>query len=197
MYNYIIGKVIEKNDEELILESNNIGYRFTISNVSLSEIQINKTVKVFTRLIVKEDEFSLCGFIDEKERLVFDYLITVSSVGKKLAMTILSSISYAKIITYIVANDAKTLTKIKGVGKKTAERICLELSDKFKKKYGENISNENQDMLVESKNYSEEIKIALSGLGFTNVEINNMLKGLPESSTVEEAIKFALTSGKN
>ncbi len=192
MYNYLTGEVVEISEEHLVLDVNGIGYNLLVSNTSLSELSIGSVVKVYTRLIVKEDEFSLCGFTDEKERLVFDYLITVSGVGKKLAMNMLSSLSYMQIISFIVEGDTKSLTKLKGVGKRTAERLCVELTDKFKKTYGGNIVVSTSEGDSTEVSYAEEIVLALSGLGFSSREISTMLDGMPSDCSVEEAIKYAL-----
>ncbi len=192
MYNYLSGEVVEISDEHMVLDVNGIGYNMLISNTSLSELTLGSFAKVYTRLIVKEDEFSLCGFSDERERRVFDYLITVSGVGKKLAMSMLSSLSYLQIVSYIVKGDVKSLTKLKGVGKKTAERMSVELTDKFKKQYGDMSDYGDGAEQVIAQDYSDEILLALSGLGFSGKEINTMLTGMPENYTVEEAIKYAL-----
>ncbi len=196
MYNYFIGQVVETSNEKLVLEVGGIGYEFLISNTSLASLKIGDKAKIYAKLIVKEDEMTLCGFCDESERVVFDELITVSGVGKKLAMAMLSSMFYADIVTHIVKKDSQMLVKLKGVGKKTADRICVELSDKFKKKYGEElaVTQSNTESPIDC---SDEIILALSGLGFSNKEIKEMLAGMPKDYSVEEAIKYALKNRKS
>ncbi len=192
MYNYLTGEVVEISDERLVVDVAGIGYDMMISNTALSEISMGSVVKIYTRLIVKEDEFSLCGFLDEKERVLFDFLVSVSGVGKKLAMSMLSSLSYMQIISFIVEGDVKSLTQLKGVGKRTAERLCVELTDKFKKTYGNSLIVAAEDEKPLETSYAEEIVLALSGLGFSSREISKMLDGMPQGASVEEAIRYAL-----
>ncbi len=193
MYAYIKGKIIQKGEDFAIIESQGIGYELNVSLNSLAEMEVGRDMTIYTRLIVKEDEMSLCGFVSIEERTLFDHLLTVSGIGKKLALSAISSAGVDSIIKWIIAEDYKSLVKLNGVGKKTAERLSVELRDKFKKIYGE-ISSDETDAQVNTVNREihDDILLALSGLGFNQTEINRMLEGMPEGLDVEGAIKYAL-----
>ncbi len=132
MYSYIIGVVTHKEEGKIALENNGIGYEINVSNQTLNSFVFeNEPVKIFTYLVVREDEMSLYGFSTLEEKDLFLKLITVSGVGPKMAISILSDISISGLMSAIVGEDVKTLCKIKGLGKKTAERMILELKDKI------------------------------------------------------------------
>lgn len=132
MYSYIIGVVTHKEEGKIALENNGIGYEINVSNQTLNSFVFeNEPVKIFTYLVVREDEMSLYGFSTLEEKDLFLKLITVSGVGPKMAISILSDISISGLMSAIVSEDVKTLCKIKGLGKKTAERMILELKDKI------------------------------------------------------------------
>lgn len=131
MYSYIIGVVTHKEEGKISLENNGIGYEINVSGFTLDSIEFeNEPVKIFTYLVVREDEMSLYGFSCIEEKDMFLKLISVSGIGPKMAIGILSEISISGLITAIASEDLKTICKIKGLGKKTAERLILELKDK-------------------------------------------------------------------
>lgn len=132
MYSYIIGIIAQKEEGKIILENNGIGYEINVSNQTLNFFAYdNEPVKIFTYLVVREDEFSLYGFSTIEEKNLFLQLITVSGIGPKMAIGILSGLSLSDLTVAIINEDVKLLSKIKGLGKKTAERLCLELKDKL------------------------------------------------------------------
>lgn len=132
MYSYIIGIIAQKEEGKIILENNGIGYEINVSNQTLNFFAYdNEPVKIFTYLVVREDEFSLYGFSTIEEKNLFLQLITVSGIGPKMAIGILSGLSLSDLTVAIINQDVKLLSKIKGLGKKTAERLCLELKDKL------------------------------------------------------------------
>ncbi len=192
MYSYLKGIVTEKYEDFVVLENNGIGYEIAVSQNSLFEIEINKKLILYTRLIVKEDELSLCGFTSREERALFDNLITVSGFGKKSALSAISNAGVDSIIKWIITEDYKSLVKLNGVGKKTAERLVVELRDKFKKLY-QNLSFDGEETeSVTSQELEDDVLLALSGLGFSSAEIKKMCVGIPQNLSVEEAIKYAL-----
>ena len=132
MISYIKGDIKAISDNGFIIENNNIGYFINSTLTSLSNIQINNEYKIYTSMQVREDDISLYGFYSQEELEMFLLLISVSSIGPKIALGMLSSISSDEIKIAIVNNDINTLTKAKGIGKKTASRIILELVDKVK-----------------------------------------------------------------
>ena len=131
MYNYLIGRIVEKNENSIVFECNNIGYDIFVSSFTLEEIKnVNEEIKLLTYYQVKEDGVCLFGFLDKVEKDIFLKLINVSGVGPKGAIAILSSCKPDDLIKIIARQDLNALSKVKGVGKKTAERILVELKDK-------------------------------------------------------------------
>ncbi|MBE7074501.1 MAG: Holliday junction branch migration protein RuvA [Clostridiales bacterium] len=131
MYSYIIGVITQKEQGKVTLENNGIGYEINVSNQTLESFTFeNEPVKLHTYLNVREDEMSLYGFSSIEEKNMFLLLTTVSGIGPKMAISILSEISISGLTQAIASEDIKTLCKIKGLGKKTAERLLLELKDK-------------------------------------------------------------------
>ena len=132
MFSYIIGIVTEKQEGMLVLENNGIGYELLVSNNTISAISYdNEPVKLYTYFQVKEDGVALYGFYTKEEKDLFIKIITVSGVGPKMAITMLSSISISEFVNAILNEDVKMLCTVKGLGKKTAERVVLELKDKI------------------------------------------------------------------
>lgn len=132
MISFLVGVIEEKNENNLILDVNGVGYDLTVSSNTLSSLPLSgEIVKIFTYMAVREDGVYLFGFATKEERDLFYKLISVSGVGPKMAITILSGLSLTDLTMAIVQEDSKLLSKIKGLGKKTAERICLELKDKL------------------------------------------------------------------
>jgi len=130
MYAYIVGKVDTYGDGYLVVEAGGVGYMLNASNYTVSKLgRAGETVKVFTYLAVREDDMSLYGFYSEEEKRMFLRLITVSGVGPKMAIGILSAADISTLATSIISGDTKTLAKVKGIGKKTAERIVVELKE--------------------------------------------------------------------
>ncbi|MFR3072169.1 MAG: Holliday junction branch migration protein RuvA [Paeniclostridium sp.] len=134
MYSYIKGSIEEINLDSLVIEANNIGYKVNVSSNTLSDLKLGKEYKIYTKLIVREDDMSLCGFSTKEELNMFELLNSVSKIGPKVALGILSFATPKQIGAYIVSEDVAKMSKAPGVGKKTAERIILELKDKIDKK---------------------------------------------------------------
>ncbi len=132
MYSFISGIIEDKLENLVVIEQNGIGYEIFVSTNTLSNLpNVGEYAKIYTYLHVREDAFQLYGFLSKEEKNLFLKLITVSGVGSKMALVILSSLSVQNLISCIVSGDVKTLSQAKGVGKKTAERIILELKGKL------------------------------------------------------------------
>lgn len=132
MYSFISGTIEDKTENYVSVNANGVGYEIYVSTNTLSNLpNVGEFAKVYTYLQVREDGMQLFGFNSKEEKNVFLQLITVSGVGPKMALVILSSLSVSNLITCIVSGDVKTLSSAKGVGKKTAERIIIELKDKM------------------------------------------------------------------
>ena len=193
MFSYIKGKLVSKLVNYIIVEVGGIAFKIFMSTSSISKLNENEEVKIHTYMQVKEDDISLYGFITSEELRMFELLISVSGIGAKSAITMLSSITPSSFALAIISNDIKSLTKIPGIGNKTAQRIVLELKDKLKTE--ESISNDNEEIIIAIKddNKSSEAIQALKVLGYTNSEIEKVLGKIDTNSmTVEDIIRTAL-----
>ena len=135
MIHYIKGRITETTDTGVVIERNGIGYELTVP--SLSAVYMtppDQEVTVYTAMIVREDDVSLYGFDDRESLKLFRLLMTVSGIGAKAAVAVLSALSPAEVQKAVVFNDPDTLARAQGIGKKTAQRIVLELKDKLEDK---------------------------------------------------------------
>lgn len=165
MFSYFKGKIIKKNNLIVILEVNNIAYEINSSLNTIDNLpEEGKDTKIFIHLIVREDSHSLYGFSSENELELFKGLIKVSGIGPKLALSILSGISPKKLYETIVNKSVEFLVKIPGVGKKTAERIIVELQGKFQKILSEKYANFSELAITSSIDTSDSKQSAISAL---------------------------------
>ena len=168
MINFIYGEIASKNENSVVLDHNGIGFEIFVSTSTLSLIgQIGEMARVFTYMNVKEDELSLYGFLSIEEKNMFLKIINVSGIGPKMALQILSGLSLSDLAVAIKNEDIKLLSTIKGLGKKTAERLALELKDKI-----DLIGFAVQETLVEDVNVDmvDEAMQALIALGINKNE---------------------------
>lgn len=132
MISFLIGEIAEKREGLAVLNVNGVGYELFISNATLSTLpEVGETTKLLSYMAVREDGVFLFGFSSTEEKDLFLKLITVSGIGPKVAISILSGLTISDLINAIISGDTRMLCNIKGLGKKTAERICLELKDKI------------------------------------------------------------------
>lgn len=129
MYSYIKGVLVEAGLNSVVVENNGIGYELGVSGNTLADARIGSEMKLYTYLYVREDTFALYGFSRLEEKTLFMRLIEISGIGPKLAMQILSGYDLGMLTVAIATGDIKTLSKIKGLGKKTAELIVLNLRE--------------------------------------------------------------------
>ena len=192
MFAYIKGSLEIKSTNYVVIEAGGIGYKIYMSPKSIGTIgNVGENVKVHTHYHVREDDISLYGFNTEEELRMFEILISVSGVGVKSALTMLSDISPASFAMAVINDDVTRLTKVPGVGKKTAQRLILELKDKLK---SEDISGEeiSKTDIKEDKIDNDAI-IALQVLGYNKKEIEQALEKIDiRDLTVEDTIKTAL-----
>lgn len=130
MINFICGNVRHCQDNIIVLQSGDIGYELNVSNVTMSNVAMDSNIMLYTYLHVREDELSLYGFASRDEKSLFVRLITVSGIGCRVALNMLSSMNSNQLAMAIYNGDVKMLSTIKGLGKKTAERLVLELRGK-------------------------------------------------------------------
>ena len=187
------GLIISKNPSEVLLEVNGIGYEVHVPlSTSFKLPSVDQTVQLLTHLLVREDQHTLYGFITEDERKLFRALIKISGVGAKLALTILSGINVEGFIRSVQMQDVDTLIHLPGIGKKTAERLLVEMKDKVGQ-----MGDIAQNDAVESKDLQiiKEAHNALTSLGYKSVEARKILDGIDSNGlTVEALLKQALQS---
>ncbi|AOY76936.1 Holliday junction branch migration protein RuvA [Clostridium formicaceticum] len=188
MFEYIRGKVSDVILDKIVVEVGGIGYRIHSSIHSATMAKPGETITIFTHFIVREDEMSLYGFTTKEELSMFQKLISVSKVGPKVGAAVLSTYTSAKLANFIINNDIQSISKVPGVGKKTAERIILELKDKVT-----HYAIEEDDIAIETPS-SYEVVEALMSLGYNRQEAQKAFDRIKEEKlSVEEMIKKALS----
>ena len=194
MIGYIKGTLLSANNGIILLENNGIGYEITCSASVYEKILADKKGEVYTYLAVREDGVSLYGFISPEEKNMFLQLITVSGVGPKMGITVLSGMTLNDLAVKIATSDVKGLSAIKGLGKKTAERIILELREKVGTVDVSEVQKDIQSHNVIVDSGYEDAIIALMSLGFTKAECAKAVKEAKENgaSTVEQLISYAI-----
>ena len=198
MIAYLRGKVLTTTLETAILDVNGVGYEVYCSGGAFKKLTVGSLGELHTYLQVKEDGITLFGFADPKEKELFLKLITVSGVGPKMGISILAAMSAEEFAYAIATADVKGLSKVKGLGKKTAEKIVLELHGKISAAEvlgasGESVGEIPQPS-VKATPQEEEAIVALMGLGFTRTESAQAVKKARDNGakTVEEIIMKAL-----
>lgn len=193
MYAYIKGVLDTKTNGYIIVEAGGIGYKIFMSLKSIENLgEVGTTVKVYTHYYVREDNISLYGFTSNDELRMFELLLSVSGIGAKSAIAMLSEISPSSFALAVISNDVSKLVKIPGIGNKTAARIVLELKDKLKTEEALTASEETITAIKED-NKNGEVIAALQVLGYTRKEIDKALEKIDiDSTALEDAIKQAL-----
>lgn len=189
MLEYIKGRVEDIFLDKIIIETNGIGYRINSSLVSASQVRKGDVETIYTYLVVREDEINLYGFKTREELTVFQKLLSVSKVGPKVASAILSMYNTNTLGQLIMSNNVNAISKVSGVGKKTAERIILELKDKMDISH---LHDLNESYHGDITNKNDEVVEALLTLGYTKQEIYKALEGVDDELSTEEMIKQAL-----
>ena len=195
MISFLIGTIEEKRENYLCLNVGGVGFELCISNNSLATLPLEgNNIKIYTYMAVGEDDISLYGFSSQEERDLFFKLITVSGIGPKMAISILSGLSLSDLTIAIVKGDDKLLSKIKGLGKKTAERLCLELKDKISPISGTEINNESMDF---DENAVQMATDTLISLGINKNDAYMLARSYSaNNATAEEIISKALRGYK-
>ncbi|MCH2229067.1 MAG: Holliday junction branch migration protein RuvA [Crocinitomicaceae bacterium] len=175
------GRLIEKNPTELIIDCGGVGYEVKISLNTFSAIGSDESVRVYTKLVVREDAQIIYGFAETVEREMFNHLVSVSGIGPNTAMIMLSSLVPEEIAAAIQSEDVKTIQSVKGIGAKTAQRVIIDLKDKMLKMAfsTENIFNSNNTNQFDALT-------ALVSLGFDKKSAE---KAIDKISTGEESVE--------
>ena len=191
MIDQLTGKILSLNDSYLVIEVGGVGFKVNIPKTPSKNLKINEIISFSTYLHVREDALDLYGFENESDRSLFLMLISISGIGPKLGLTIISGLAPEKLKMKIISGDVKALTSISGVGAKTAKRIIIELKDKFSKIDSENLGFEDE---TDSKIFKDVIS-ALDGLGYKEKESKKALKQLDldnSNQTIENLIRRVL-----
>lgn len=198
MISYVKGELIAIEEEKVIIDVQGIGYGIYMPIQAMSLLPpVGEVVRVYTYLNVREDAMQLFGFLTKDDLKVFKLLIGVSGIGPKGGLNILSQMTPDGLRFAVMANDAKTIAKAPGIGKKTAEKLIIELKDKLSIEEVLNRTIED-GIVVNESSHSNEIQSeavqALVALGYGSTEAMKAVKkvGMNEDTTVEEVLKSAL-----
>lgn len=192
MIGYLKGKILKKKPNELLLVVNNIGYEVHVSLQTFQKLKNpGEGEELFIYTIHKEDTYNLYGFKTEDEKELFKVLISISGIGPKMGLTILSKIDTETFKKAVSEQNIALLTSVGGIGKKRAEKLLFELKEKFKGLYGTEISPEGIISDIQ-----QDAVLALEGLGYSKTEAVNIIKKIPfdDKMTLEDLIKKALSS---
>lgn len=193
MYAYIKGSLEEKTNTYIVVENNGIGYKIFMSESAIQKLgERGENIKIHTYYYVKEDNISLYGFLTNEELKMFELLLTVSGIGAKSAIVILSNITPSSFALAVITDDVAKIKQIPGIGPKTAQRIILELKDKLKTSEAVEVKSE-QVQVNDNKENIEEAISALIILGYSKKEIEKSLEkvDLKDMST-EDIIRIGL-----
>ncbi len=194
MFAYIKGSLEMKSSGYIVIDINGLGYKIFMSQSNIDTIgELHDIVKVFTYVKVREDDISIFGFKTQEQLKMFELLISVNGVGAKSALVMLSCIEPSDFAIAVISNDVKVLTKVPGIGNKSAQRIILELKDKLKE---EQIEEKLKDSSKKTKDNSENINEAISGLmvlGYSKKDIEKAFEHLDiDNLSIEDLIKKGL-----
>ena len=194
MFAYIKGSLEMKSSGYIVIDINGLGYKIFMSQSNIDTIgELHDIVKVFTYVKVREDDISIYGFKTQEELRMFELLISVSGVGAKSALVMLSCIEPSDFAIAVISNDVKVLTKVPGIGNKSAQRIILELKDKLKE---EQLEERLENSSKKTKDNSENINEAISGLmvlGYSKKDIEKAFEHLDiDNLSIEDLIKKGL-----
>ena len=192
MFEYLNGVIKIKKPEYLAVDVNGVGYRVYITLKTYDQVQVGEKKELYIYNVIKEDAFKLVGFLQEKERVLFEMLIGISGIGLSLALSIMSTFSIDNIREIVLTEDFKTLKRVPKLGEKKSKQIIIDLNNKIKTLNLMSMEDPSGDMLNNA--IEEELYMALDSLGYSKKEIDSMISKdeLNSYSTLEEAIKGVL-----
>lgn len=185
----ILGKIINKMEKFVVVENNGIGYKIFSSESILAGLEVGQDINLYTYLNVREDVLDLYGFLSLEDKEFFEMLISVSGIGPKGALGILAVAPTRMLKSAILAGDSNVMTKVSGIGSKTAAKIVLEL----KSKLASSISKEDKESYL-SEDVKKDIDVidALVGLGYNQLKAREALKSAPTDLSTEDKIRYCL-----
>lgn len=192
MFEYLNGVIKIKKPEYLAVDVNGVGYRVYITLKTYDQVQVGEKKELYIYNVIKEDAFKLVGFLQERERVLFEMLIGISGIGLSLALSIMSTFSIDNIREIVLTEDFKTLKRVPKLGEKKSKQIIIDLNNKIKTLNLMSMEDPSGDML--NNKIEEELYMALDSLGYSKKEIDSMISKdeLNSYSTLEEAIKGVL-----
>ncbi len=205
MISQLRGILLAKNPPELIVDVQGVGYEVSAPMTTFFELpEAGSEVRLYTHLIVREDAHQLYGFTNKRDREVFRTLIKVNGVGPKMTLAILSNIQVNDLVRYVRADDVTALVKLPGIGKKTAERLLIELRDRFKgwelpSSYDFQFE-ESESTIALEEGYVHEAESALESLGYKQQEAVRLVRSVLKQHKVdssEELIRLSLKASAN
>ena len=193
MFYYIKGTLNNLFTDFAVIDAGGVGYKLTVSKNTFASLSplYGKTAQLYTYMAVREDAVELYGFYTEDEHSAFKHLISVSGVGPKAAMSVLSTFTSDALATVVASGDAKTLSRTPGIGLKTAQKIILELKDKISGEIVSSAGGESSFAAAASGGGSEAVD-TLAVLGYTRAEAVAALKGIDPTLPLETIIGEAL-----
>ena len=195
MFEYIKGTLEYISTDYIVVESNNIGFKILTCPGCIPNVSMHDTVKIYTYMHVREDDISLFGFMDQSSVALFKMLISISGIGPKGALSILSVLSIDELRLAVMSEDYKAIAKANGIGTKTAQKIVIELKDKLKiEDIYDNSDITAEDTTDFSNDNISETVLALTSLGYSNIEALKAVKKVKKADTmnVETLLKAAL-----
>lgn len=191
MFDYLKGKITFCSPTTITLEVNNIGYSIKVPLNDLAKLpSIGSEALLFTSFIVREDSQTLYGFLERTTKELFETLITLSGIGPKSALSIIGHVDHNQLYLAVSKGDVKLLSKIPGVGKKTAERLLIELKDKFKNLNLENFASTNATL----KGPIYDAVLALISLGYNSKDAHLAVKKAMEKNQEEKDLSLIISS---
>ncbi len=189
MIGRLAGVLVEKNPPQIVVEAGGVGYEVEVPMSTFYNLPASgERIALLTHLVVREDAHLLYGFATEAERRAFRQLLKISGVGARTALAVLSGLSVAELIEAVAAQESGRLVKIPGIGRKTAERLLLELKGKLGAELVSGVAINRQ------RPAASDVTNALLGLGYSEKEAMHAVKHLPEGLSLPEGIKQALKS---
>lgn len=197
MIGCLIGEVFALEAPTVLLNVNGVGYEIDTPLSTFCQLQKGQKVTLWTHLVVREDAQQLYGFSDAQEKIIFRTLLKINGVGPKMALGILSTLSVDMLIHTVEHGDVKTLVKVPGVGTKTAERLMIELRDRFKAFSSTTVSNNTASAQIQFTGNSAvaEAEAALQSLGYKPLEAQKLIQAVKADFTeASDIIRAALKS---
>lgn len=200
MISQLSGVLVEAVPSAIVIDVHGVGFELGISGTTAASLPpVGEEVRVYTRMVVREDSCTLFGFASKDERTMFDRLVSVSGVGAKLALAILSTFSVGQLYTVVMVEDAKAMATVSGVGKKTAQRLILELKSVFAKDKSlvaaevPNVALPLDVAASQASSAIDDATAALLSMGFTPAEVTLALEGYDGAGMrVEDLLGAAL-----